>query len=83
MHQWCNEGIPKLASVGGSAGAPAAAGDAAAGGAPKVEAKKEEKVEEEANVDMGGLFGDDYWGVALENLGRGNWVWTNLLFSAL
>ena len=28
--------------------------------AAKVEVK-EEKKEEEADVDMGGLFGDDYW----------------------
>jgi len=38
------------------------------GGAPagaKVEEKKEEKPkEEEADVDMGGLFGDDYWEIS-------------------
>ena len=51
-----------IANVGGSAGAAApAGGDApAAAEAPKA-AKKEEKVEEEeVDMDMGGLFGDDY-----------------------
>lgn len=38
--------------------APAGGASAPAGGAPKVEEKKEE---EAADVDMGGLFGDDYW----------------------
>jgi large subunit ribosomal protein LP0 len=33
---------------------------AAAGGAPAAAAAKEEEPEEEEDVDMGGLFGDDY-----------------------
>lgn len=42
--------------------APAAGGAPAASGAPAAAAKVEEKVEEEEeeDVDMGGLFGDDY-----------------------
>jgi large subunit ribosomal protein LP0 len=40
--------------------APTAAAGAPAGGAPAKEEKPAEKVEEEADVDMGGLFGDDY-----------------------
>ena len=50
------EGNKKVASLpsAGAGGAPAAPTKAA-------EAKKEEVVEEEeADVDMGGLFGDDY-----------------------
>ena len=62
LHNLVNEGSKKLVSGGAavSAGGPAPAGGA--GGQPeaKKEAKKEEKVEEEeANVDMGGLFGDE------------------------
>jgi large subunit ribosomal protein LP0 len=34
--------------------------NAPAGGAPAQAEKVEEKKEEEADVDMGGLFGDDY-----------------------
>ena len=62
LHDLVRDGSKRLASVpsGGSvAAAPAkAAGAPAASAAP---AKKEEKPkEEEADVDMGGLFGDDY-----------------------
>jgi len=42
--------------------AAAAAPKAAAGGAAKpAAAAKVEEPEEEEDVDMGGLFGDDYW----------------------
>lgn len=37
------------------------AAPAKAAGAPAKVEKVEEKKEEEADVDMGGLFGDDYW----------------------
>ena len=43
-----------------AAGAPVAAAGQAAAPAGAAPAKKEEKKEEEADVDMGGLFGDDY-----------------------
>eukprot|EP00347_Sterkiella_histriomuscorum_P021926 403332289 len=59
LHELVRDGSKKLASVpsGGVAAAPAqAAGQAAA--PAKVEEKKKE--EEAADVDMGGLFGDDY-----------------------
>ena len=63
LHDLVRDGSKRLASVpsGGVAAAPA---KAAAAGAPTqaaAPAKKEEKPkEEEADVDMGGLFGDDY-----------------------
>ena len=61
LHDLVRDGSKRLASVpsGGVAAAPAkaAAGAPAQAAAP---AKKEEKPkEEEADVDMGGLFGDD------------------------
>ena len=52
-----------LSNIGSApvAAAPVGAPVAAAAGAPAAAAKKEEKPkEEEADVDMGGLFGDDY-----------------------
>ena len=56
--------IEKLLSNLGSApviAAPAASGAPAAAATTAAPAKKEEKPkEEEADVDMGGLFGDDY-----------------------
>ena len=74
LHDLVNAGSKKLASVpaGGAVssgkriiqsyqitGAPAAAG--APAGAPAKAAEKEKPKEEEAaDVDMGGLFGDDY-----------------------
>ena len=49
-----------IANVGGAAAAaPAGDAPAAAGEAPKA-AEKKEVVEEEVDMDMGGLFGDDY-----------------------
>ena len=60
LHELIAEGSKKLASIP-SGGAPAAGAAAGAAAAAPAEAKKEEKVEEEeADVDMGGLFGDDY-----------------------
>ena len=62
LHDLVKDGSKRLASVpsgGASVAAPVAAG--APAGAPAAAAKKEEKPkEEEADVDMGGLFGDDY-----------------------
>ena len=50
-----------VANVGcGGGGAPAAAAGPADTAAPAKEAKKEEPEEEEVDMDMGGLFGDDY-----------------------
>ena len=64
LHDLVRDGSKRLASVpagGAVAAAPAKAAGAPAGGAPAAPAKKEEKPkEEEADVDMGGLFGDDY-----------------------
>ncbi len=62
LDQLVRDGSKKLASVpsGGSVSA-APVQAAPAGGKAAAPAKKEEKpAEEEANVDMGGLFGDDY-----------------------
>jgi large subunit ribosomal protein LP2 len=59
FHELVTAGKAKMASMGPvqvAAGAPAA-------GAKAAESKKEEKKEEkepEADVDMGGLFGDEY-----------------------
>jgi large subunit ribosomal protein LP2 len=57
FHELVQSGKNKMSSMGTVAAAPV-------GGAPvaaaKVEAVVEEKKEEEADVDMGGLFGDDY-----------------------
>ena len=63
LHDLVRDGSKRLASVpsGGVAVAAPVAASAPAGGAPAAAAKKEEKPkEEEADVDMGGLFGDDY-----------------------
>ena len=59
FHELVSEGVAKMGSMGTAAPAGGAAGGApAAAAAP---AKVEEKVEEEEeDVDMGGLFGDDY-----------------------
>jgi large subunit ribosomal protein LP2 len=56
FHELVQSGKAKMASMG-SVAAPTSA---PAAGAAKVEAKVEEVVEVEADVDMGGLFGDDY-----------------------
>ena len=57
FHELVQSGNAKLASLG-SIAAPVAAAKAAP---VKAAAKEEEKPkEEEADVDMGGLFGDDY-----------------------
>ncbi len=59
FHELVASGTAKLASMGSVAAAPS--GAAPAGGAQAAAAKEEEKPkEEEADVDMGGLFGDDY-----------------------
>ena len=58
FHELVKSGNAKLSSMG-SVAAPVAAAHAAPA---KAAAKEEEKPkEEEADVDMGGLFGDDYW----------------------
>ena len=56
LHELIAEGKTKMSSMGTVVAAPAAGG-AAAGKAAVVEEKPKE---EEADVDMGGLFGDDY-----------------------
>ena len=58
FHELVAAGNNKLASMGSVASSAAPA----KGAAPAEAAKevKEEKKEEEADVDMGGLFGDDY-----------------------
>jgi len=59
FHELVKSGTAKIASLGSVASAPAAASGKAA--APVKEAVKEAPKEEEAaDVDMGGLFGDDY-----------------------
>lgn len=57
FHELVAAGNKKLASLGSVASAPVAAAGAPAAAAKKVE---EAPKEEEADVDMGGLFGDDY-----------------------
>lgn len=58
FHELVASGTKKMAASGPVAAAPAGG---KAGGAPAQAAPKEEpKKEEEADVDMGGLFGDDY-----------------------
>ena len=58
FHELVKSGTAKLGALGSVQAAPAAGGAAPAKAAP---AKVEEKPkEEEADVDMGGLFGDDY-----------------------
>lgn len=57
FHELVSNGTNKMASSGRAAPATAAP---AGGAAPAKEAVKEAPKEEEADVDMGGLFGDDY-----------------------
>jgi large subunit ribosomal protein LP2 len=62
LHDLVNSGSRKLASVpaGGAVSVSAPVAASAPAGAPAAAAKKEEKpAEEEANVDMGDLFGGD------------------------
>lgn len=59
FHELVKSGKTKMSSMGTVVAAPA--GGAPAGGASApAQAAKEEKKEEEADVDMGGLFGDEY-----------------------
>ena len=59
FHELVSNGTKKIASSGRAA--PTAAAAPAGGAAPAKEAVKEAPKEEEAaDVDMGGLFGDDY-----------------------
>lgn len=57
FHELVKSGKGKMASMGTVVAAPAGG---AAGAPAKAAEAKEEKKEEEADVDMGGLFGDDY-----------------------
>ena len=58
FHELVKSGTTKLSAMGSVQAAPVAAANAAPA---KAAAKVEEKPkEEEADVDMGGLFGDDY-----------------------
>jgi large subunit ribosomal protein LP2 len=61
FHELVESGKNKMSSMG-TVVSSAPAGGASAGAATTTAAApaKEEKVEEEADVDMGGLFGDDY-----------------------
>ena len=65
LHDLVKDGSKRLASVpsGVAVAAPAGAPAQAAAGAPAAAKKEEKPKEEEADVDMGGLFGDDYWRV--------------------
>ena len=58
FHELVQNGTKKLASMGTVAAAPA--GGASAAPAKAEAAKEAPKEEEAADVDMGGLFGDDY-----------------------
>jgi len=58
FHELIASGKAKMSTMGTAAAAPAG-GAAAAGGAKAAEPEKP-KEEEAADVDMGGLFGDDY-----------------------
>lgn len=58
FHELVKAGTAKLSTMGSVSSAPAAAG--ASAGAAKKEVVEEKPKEEEADVDMGGLFGDDY-----------------------
>lgn len=58
LHDLVRDGSKKLASV--PSGGVAVAAPVAAAGAPAAAKKEEKKEEEAADVDMGGLFGDDY-----------------------
>lgn len=62
LHDLVREGSTKLAAApSGGVAVASSAPAASAAPAKAAEAKKEEKKEEpEADVDMGGLFGDDY-----------------------
>ena len=63
LHDLVNDGSKRLASVPSGVAVAAPAGGApaqAAAGAPAAAKKEEKPKEEEADVDMGGLFGDDY-----------------------
>jgi large subunit ribosomal protein LP2 len=62
LHDLVKDGSKRLASVpsGVAVAAPAGAPAQAAAGAPAAAKKEEKPKEEEADVDMGGLFGDDY-----------------------
>jgi len=61
FHELVKNGTAKLGAMGTAVAAPAAGKAAPVAAAP---AKKEEAPkEEEADVDMGGLFGDDYWAI--------------------
>ena len=55
FNELVSSGMKAMASAG-----PAAAGPAAGGAAAAKEEPKKVEEEEEADVDMGGLFGDDY-----------------------
>lgn len=59
FHELVKSGTAKLSAMGTAVAAPAAKGAAPA----KAAAKEEVPKEEEADVDMGGLFGDDYWAI--------------------
>ena len=58
FHELVQSGTKKIASMGTVASAPAAAASKA--GPAKEAVKEAPKEEEAADVDMGGLFGDDY-----------------------
>lgn len=58
----------KLKEAAKNAVVVAAPTSASAGGAPAKVEVVEEKKEEEADVDMGGLFGDDYWAYYSDNI---------------
>ena len=62
LHELVSSGSKRLASVpsGVAVAAPAKAAAGAPAGAPAAAKKEEKPKEEEADVDMGGLFGDDY-----------------------
>ena len=63
FHELVKSGTAKLGAMG-TVAAPVAASAGPAAPA-KAAAKVEEKPkEEEADVDMGGLFGDDYWAIS-------------------
>ena len=57
LHELIAEGKKKMSSMGTVVSAPAGG---AAGKAPAAAKEEEKPKEEEADVDMGGLFGDDY-----------------------
>lgn len=60
FHELVKNGTAKLGAMGTAVAAPAAAGKAAPTAAAAPAKKEEAPKEEEADVDMGGLFGDDY-----------------------